>query len=59
MTCKPEILRSVPLFRCWTTTKRRCLPVKLKLKTFAARERIYKTGERAGRHTSWSRGKSG
>ena len=45
MTCQPEILRTVPLLHCSTTTKPWCSPAQVDVRNFAARERIYKMGD--------------
>ncbi|HEX4007628.1 MAG TPA: DUF1003 domain-containing protein [Acidobacteriaceae bacterium] len=44
MTCKPEILRSVPLFSLLDDDETAVLADQVDLKTFAPRERIYKIG---------------
>jgi CRP/FNR family cyclic AMP-dependent transcriptional regulator len=46
MTCKPELLRSVPLFSLLDDDETAVLASQVELKTFAARERIYKVGDR-------------
>lgn len=48
MACKPEMLRSVPLFALLDDDETAVLAGQVELKTFAARERIYKTGEAGG-----------
>ena len=48
MTCKPEVLRSVPLFALLDDDETAVLASQVELKTFAARERIYKLGESGG-----------
>jgi len=48
MACKPEMLRRVPLFALLDDDEREVLAAQVELKTFAARERIYKTGEAGG-----------
>src|SRR6201987_1546193 len=48
MTCKPEILRSVPLFALLDDDETEVLAGQVEMKTFAARERIYKTGDTGG-----------
>jgi uncharacterized membrane protein len=48
MACKPEILRSVPLFALLDDDETAVLAGQVELKTFAARERIYKTGDAGG-----------
>jgi CRP/FNR family transcriptional regulator, cyclic AMP receptor protein len=45
MTCKPELLRSVPLFSLLDDDETAVLASQVELKTFAARERIYKVGD--------------
>ena len=45
MTCKPEILRSVPLFGLLDDDETAVLAGQVDLRNFAARERIYKLGE--------------
>ena len=45
MTCKPEILRSVPLFALLDDDETAILASQVEVKTFSPRERIYKTGE--------------
>ena len=45
MTCKPEILKSVPLFALLDDDETAVLAAQVEIKTFAPRERIYKTGE--------------
>lgn len=48
MTCKPEILRSVPLFALLDDDETAVLAGQVELKTFAARERVYKAGDAGG-----------
>jgi uncharacterized membrane protein len=48
MTCKPEILRSVPLFALLDDEETAVLASQVEMKTFSARERIYKVGEASG-----------
>ena len=48
MTCKPEILRSVPLFSLLDDDETAILASQVEVKTFSPRERIYKTGEPSG-----------
>src|SRR5215813_4415197 len=48
MTCKPEILRSVPLFALLDDDETAVLASQVEVKTFSPRERIYKTGEPSG-----------
>jgi uncharacterized membrane protein len=45
MSCKPEILRSVPLFELLDDDETAVLAGQVEVKNFAARERIYKAGE--------------
>jgi uncharacterized membrane protein len=45
MTCKPEMLKSVPLFSLLDDDETEVLAGQVEVKTFAARERIYKTGD--------------
>ena len=45
MTCKPEILHSVPLFGLLDDEETAVLAGQVDIKSFAARERIYKMGE--------------
>ncbi|HMG84361.1 MAG TPA: DUF1003 domain-containing protein [Terracidiphilus sp.] len=45
MTCKPELLQSVPLFSLLDDDETAVLAGQVELKTFAARERIYKAGD--------------
>ncbi|HEY2843121.1 MAG TPA: DUF1003 domain-containing protein [Bryobacteraceae bacterium] len=49
MTCNPEILKQVPLFALLDDDETALLATKVELKTFAARQRIYKMGEPGGR----------
>jgi len=49
MTCKPEILRSVPLFSLLDDDETAVLAGQVEIRNFSARERIYKTGE-PGQH---------
>ncbi len=48
MTCRPEVLRSVPLFALLDDDETAVLAAQVELKTFAARERIYKAGDPGG-----------
>src|SRR5579883_1844805 len=48
MTCKPEVLKSVPLFSLLDDDETAVLATQVELKTFAARERIYKIGDPGG-----------
>src|SRR5262249_9575325 len=45
MPCKPEILRQVPLFALLDDDETNVLAGQVEVKTFAARQRIYKMGE--------------
>ena len=45
MTCKPEILKSVPLFALLDDDEMAVLAGQVEIKTFAPRQRIYKIGE--------------
>jgi CRP-like cAMP-binding protein len=47
MSCKPEILRNVPLFALLDDDELAVLASQVELKTFATRERIYKIGDPA------------
>ena len=49
MTCKPEILRQVPLFALLDDDETNVLASQVELKTFAPRQRIYKMGEPSDR----------
>ncbi|HVN09919.1 MAG TPA: DUF1003 domain-containing protein [Patescibacteria group bacterium] len=48
MTCKPEVLRSVPLFALLDDDETAVLAGQVETRTFAARERIYKIGDPTG-----------
>src|SRR5262249_44721025 len=48
MACEPTILRDVPLFALLDDDELRVLAAQVELKTFAARQRIYKIGDPAG-----------
>ena len=48
MTCKPEILKSVPLFALLDDDETAVLASQVEVKTFSPRERIYKIGEASG-----------
>jgi len=48
MTCKPEILHSVPLFSLLDQDETAVLAAQVELKQFATRERIYKKGDPGG-----------
>jgi CRP/FNR family transcriptional regulator, cyclic AMP receptor protein len=45
MTCKPEVLKSVPLFSMLDDEETAVLATQVEMKTFAPRQRIYKAGE--------------
>jgi CRP/FNR family cyclic AMP-dependent transcriptional regulator len=45
MTCKPDVLRSVPLFALLDDDETAVLASQVEVKTFSPRERIYKIGE--------------
>jgi uncharacterized membrane protein len=45
MACKPEVLRDVPLFALLDDEEAAVLAGQVELKTFAARERIYRIGD--------------
>ncbi|MGB6975748.1 MAG: DUF1003 domain-containing protein [Terracidiphilus sp.] len=47
MTSKPEVLKSVPLFALLDDDETAVLAAQVEVKTFAARERIYKAGDAA------------
>lgn len=49
MACSPEILRRVPLFALLDDEETAVLAGQVELKTFAARQRIYKIGDPGGR----------
>jgi CRP/FNR family cyclic AMP-dependent transcriptional regulator len=49
MACNPEVLKNVPLFSLLDDDERAVLGAQVELKTFAARQRIYKAGEEGGR----------
>jgi CRP/FNR family cyclic AMP-dependent transcriptional regulator len=49
MACNPEVLKNVPLFSLLDDDERAVLGGQVELKTFAARQRIYKAGEAGGR----------
>ena len=49
MACNPEILKQVPLFALLDDEETAVLAGQVELKQFAARQRIYKTGDGAGR----------
>jgi CRP/FNR family transcriptional regulator, cyclic AMP receptor protein len=45
MSCKPEMLRSVPLFALLDDDETAVLAAQVEIKTFAPRERVYKRGQ--------------
>jgi CRP/FNR family transcriptional regulator, cyclic AMP receptor protein len=49
MACKPEVLKQVPLFALLDEDETAVLAGQVELKTFAARQRIYKIGDPGGR----------
>src|SRR6266540_2899542 len=49
MACNPETLRQVPLFALLDDDEIAVLAGQVELKTFAPRQRIYRTGEAGGR----------
>jgi CRP/FNR family cyclic AMP-dependent transcriptional regulator len=49
MACKPEILRDIPLFALLDDDEMAVLAGQVELKTFAARQRIYKMNDPGGR----------
>src|ERR1700735_1483401 len=49
MACKPEILRDIPLFALLDDEEMAVLAGQVELKTFAARQRIYKMNDPGGR----------
>jgi uncharacterized membrane protein len=48
MACEPTILRDVPLFALLDEDELRVLAAQVELRTFAARQRIYRIGDPAG-----------
>lgn len=48
MTCNPDLLKSVPLFALLDDDERAVLASQVELKSFSARERIYKMGAPGG-----------
>jgi CRP/FNR family cyclic AMP-dependent transcriptional regulator len=48
MACKPEILKDIPLFALLDDEEMAVLAAQVELKTFAARQRIYKMGDAGG-----------
>ena len=49
MACNPEVLKDVPLFALLDDDEMAVLASQVEMKTFAARQRIYKMGEPSGR----------
>jgi CRP/FNR family cyclic AMP-dependent transcriptional regulator len=49
MPCDPKVLKNVPLFSLLDDDERAVLAGQVELKTFSARQRIYKAGEAGGR----------
>jgi len=49
MSCNPEVLREVPLFALLDDEEAAVLAAQVELKSFAARQRIYKAGDTGGR----------
>jgi CRP/FNR family transcriptional regulator, cyclic AMP receptor protein len=49
MACNPDVLKNVPLFSLLDDDERAVLCAQVELKTYAPRQRIYKTGEAGGR----------
>ncbi len=49
MACKPDILKDVPLFSLLDDEELAVLAGQVELRTFAARQRIYKMGDASGR----------
>src|SRR5205823_1043529 len=48
MACNPEVLKNVPLFALLDDEEMAVLASQVEVKTFAARERVYKIGETGG-----------
>jgi CRP/FNR family cyclic AMP-dependent transcriptional regulator len=48
MACKSEMLKQVPLFALLDDDETAVLAAQVELKTFAPRQRIYKTGDPGG-----------
>jgi CRP/FNR family cyclic AMP-dependent transcriptional regulator len=48
MSCNPEVLKGVPLFALLDDDETAVLAAQVELKTFAPRERIYKSGDAGG-----------
>ena len=49
MTCNPDVLKQVPLFALLDEEEIAVLAAQVDIKTFARRQRIYKTGDPGGR----------
>ena len=49
MACKPEVLKDVPLFALLDDEESSVLASQVEMKTFAARQRIYKIHDPGGR----------
>jgi uncharacterized membrane protein len=49
MSCNPDVLKNVPLFALLDDDEAAVLSAQVELKTFAARQRIYKMGDPGGR----------
>src|SRR5437899_5467625 len=49
MACNPDVLKNVPLFALLDDEETAVLAGQVELKKFAARQRIYKTGDPGGR----------
>ena len=49
MPCNPEVLQQVPLFALFDDEEMAVLAAQVEVKTFAARQRIYKMGDPGGR----------
>jgi CRP/FNR family cyclic AMP-dependent transcriptional regulator len=49
MACNPEVLKQVPLFSLLDNEEAAVLAAQVEVKTFAARQRIYKIGDPGGR----------
>jgi len=57
MACDPEILKNVPLFALLDAEEIAVLATQVELKTFAARERIYKKDQPGGQKPGLFRGR--
>ena len=49
MSCSPDVLKNVPLFSLLDDDETAVLASQVEVKTFAARQRIYKIGDPGGR----------